>query len=350
MQAGGMERVMGELANLFSNKSNIEVHLILYGIKRDIFYPIPASVIVHRPLFIFDDSWRMISTFRTLFFLRRKVKNIRPDAMLSFGEYWNSFVLLALYGLKFPLFVSDRSQPDKSLGIMHEKLRQWLYPKATGVIAQTAVAKNVYLTKYRHQNIRVIGNPIRNILDKDQISRENVVLTVGRLIESKQQDKLIEIFAKINRPDWKLVIVGYDHLKQENRHKLEDLAQKLNIEKSVLFVGKQSNVDDFYLSSKIFAFTSISEGFPNAIGEAMSAGLPVVAFDCVAGPSEMIEEGQNGFLIPLLDLDLFRMKLELLMEEVVLRERLGAYARESISRFSKENIGEQFFQFIMPDK
>ncbi len=342
--------MMGELANHFSNKSNVEVHLILYGIKRDIFYPIPASVIVHRPLFIFDDSWRMISALRTLFFLRRKVKNIRPAAVLSFGEYWNSFVLLALYGLKFPLFVSDRSQPDKSLGMMHEKLRQWLYPKATGVIAQTAVAKKIHLTKYVHQNIAVIGNPIRSIINKDQISRENTVLMVGRLIASKQQDKLIEIFAKINRPDWKLVIVGYDHLKQENRYKLESLAQKLNIVKRVFFVGKQSNVDEFYLSSKIFAFTSISEGFPNSIGEAMSAGLPVIAFDCVAGPSEMIENGQNGFLIPLLDLDLFRMKLELLMDESALRERFGAQAQKTISRFSIESIGDQFFQFIMPDK
>ena len=345
-----MERVMGELANLFSNKSNVEVHLILYGIKRDIFYPIPASVIVHRPFFIFDDSWRMISTFRTLFFLRRKVKNIRPDAVLSFGEYWNSFVLLALYGLKFPLFVSDRSQPDKSLGMMHEKLRQWLYPKATGVIAQTAVAKNVYLTKYRHQNIRVIGNPIRNILDKDQISKENCVLMIGRLIESKHQDKLIEMFAKINKPDWKLVLVGYDHLKQKNTAKLQQLARELGLENRVFFEGKQPDVESYYLKSKIFAYTSSSEGFPNVIGEAMSAGLPVVAFDCVAGPSEMIVEGENGFLIPLFDEALFISKLELLMEEVALRDRLGANARKSIARFSIENIGEQFFQFIMPDK
>lgn len=342
-----MERVMAEVAHYFCGKKELDVHLILYGIKRDIFYPLPANIIVHKPSFRFNDRFRLISTLRTIAFLRKKISGLAPQAVLSFGEYWNNFVLLAMYGLNIPVFVSDRSQPDKSLGKFHDRLRNWLYPRAKGVIAQTEKARQIYEKWYRHPNIRVIGNPVRSIPARPDVVKENLVLMVGRLIKSKNQDKLIEMFARINMPDWKLVLVGYDHLKQQNMSRLQALARELNIEDRVVFAGKQADVESYYLKSSIFAFTSSSEGFPNVIGEAMSAGLPVISFDCVAGPSDLITDGHDGLLIPLFDCEMFRVKLEKLMTDASLRERLGMNARESIKRFSIDGIGERFFQFIM---
>lgn len=344
-----MERVMAELAGYFAKKQQVEVHLILYGIKRDIFYALPDNVIIHKPFFIFDDNYRLKSVIKTLFYLRKKIKEIKPDTVLSFGEYWNNFVLMATLGLSCPVFISDRSQPDKSLGKMQDKLRKWLYPFANGIIAQTEKAKQIYTSFYRHSNITVIGNPIRKIQTGEEvIERENIVLMVGRLIASKHQDKLIELFVKINNPEWKLVIVGYDHLKQNHMVRLQELVKELGAEERVVLAGKQSNVERYYLQSKIFAFTSSSEGFPNVIGEAMSAGLPVVSFDCVAGPSEMIADNENGFLVPLFDYDLFQRKLSSLMEDNAKRLDFGLDAEKSIKKFSVENIGEKFFQFILP--
>ena len=336
---------MAELATYFVGRKRVELHLLLYGIKRDIFYALPDSVIVHRPLFVFNNKIRIISSLRTLFFLRKKIKTIQPDTILSFGEYWNSFVLLALFDLRFPIYVSDRSQPDKSLGKIHDRLRNWLYPRATGVIAQTHAAKNIYQTLYRHLNMQVIGNPIRSIQEK-KIERENIVLMVGRLIRSKNQDRLIELFSKINMPEWRLMLVGYDHLKQDNRVRLVQMVSDLKLEKRVVFAGKQADVDEYYLRSKIFAFTSTSEGFPNVIGEAMAAGLPLVAFDCMAGPADMVEDGKSGFLIPLGDLELFQNQLEVLMKDSAMRAQFGEYAKGSIGRFAVDNIGEKYFEFI----
>jgi GalNAc-alpha-(1->4)-GalNAc-alpha-(1->3)-diNAcBac-PP-undecaprenol alpha-1,4-N-acetyl-D-galactosaminyltransferase len=349
LQAGGMERVMTELANHFAKKDAVKLHLILYGINRDIFYPFPGDIIIYRPSFTFDDSRRLLSTLKTLYYLRKKIKEIKPDAVLSFGEYWNNFVLMATLGLRYPVFVSDRSQPDKSLGRLQDKLRNWLYPFAKGVIAQTEKAKQIYASMYNHRNVVVIGNPVRGINNKGEaVAKENIVLMVGRLIKTKHQDKLIELFVKINQPGWKLVIVGYDHLKQNNMERLQGIVKELNAADKVVLTGKQSNVESYYLKSKIFAFTSSSEGFPNVIGEAMSAGLPVVAFDCVAGPSEMITDNENGFLIPLFDYDLFQQKLSLLMNDDTLRESMGANAKESIQHFDVEKIGNQFYNFILP--
>ena len=348
LQAGGMERVMSELVWAFSAREDVEVHLILYGISRDIFYSIPDIIHLHKPAFKFSNHFRFFNTLRTLFYLRRTIKHIRPLSVLSFGEYWNNFVLLSLLGLKYPVFVSDRSQPDKSLGRFQDILRRILYPSARGIILQTGKAKEIYLQKHRHKNIAVIGNPIRHIkANGHELQQEQRVLMVGRLIKTKHQDLLIKMFARICPPDWTLMIVGYDHLKQQHMERLKELAGDLGVEKQVIFTGKSDHIEELYLTSSIFAFTSSSEGFPNVIGEAMSAGLPVVAFDCIAGPSALIEDGVTGFLAPLFDESVFEAKLDRLIHDEALRKEMGARARESIKSFSKDKIADEFFQFLL---
>jgi len=346
LQAGGMERVMSELAWYYSKKKEVKLHLILYGKTREIFYAIPENIVVHKPAFRFNNTYRFFHTLRTIIYLRKTVNLINPDSILSFGEYWNSFVLLSLLFKKHPVFISERSQPDKSLGKFQDLLRKWLYPRATGVILQSQRAMQVYQKEYKGLNIRVIGNPIRNIQLQPEIKRENQVLMVGRLIRSKHQDNLIKIFASIDHKDWNLVLVGYDHLQQNNMDPLKKLALDWGVADRVIFAGKQTDVDKYYLNSKIFAFTSSSEGFPNAIGEAMAAGLPVVAYDCVAGPSEMVRDGENGFLVPVFDDDTFAKKLKQLMLDKELRERFGENGKEYLKKYNIQSIGDQFHQFI----
>jgi GalNAc-alpha-(1->4)-GalNAc-alpha-(1->3)-diNAcBac-PP-undecaprenol alpha-1,4-N-acetyl-D-galactosaminyltransferase len=350
LQAGGMERVMSELAWYFSKKEEVELHIVLYGITREIFFTPPDNARLHRPTFKFRNSFRLYYTLKTLAYLRKTLSRIRPDSILSFGEYWNNFVLLSMLFKKTPIYVSDRSQPNKSLGRFQDKLRQWLYPGSTGVILQSTKAKQIYQEKMSRLNIRVIGNPIREIKIQSEGKRENNILMVGRLIKTKHQDSLIRIFASLKNKEWNLVIVGYDHLKQSNMKSLKALAKELGVSERVIFAGKQSNVDEYYLKSGIFAFTSSSEGFPNAIGEAMSAGLPVVAYDCDAGPSEMIIDGQTGFLIPLFDDEAFRAKLELLIENPDQRSQLGNAGKEQIKKFNIESIGNQFYDFITDNR
>lgn len=347
LHAGGMERVIAELAAFFSTKSNVEVHLILYGIKRDIFYHLPQNITIHKPGFEFNNSNRIMNSMKTLWFVRKKIKGLKANAVLSFGESWNSFVLLALLGKKLPVYVSDRCQPNKNLGKKQEFLRRWLYPKAKGIIAQTEVAKEIYLKKNLHQNIQVIGNPIRNIIGDKVVQKENIVLSVGRLIKTKHHDELIRLFVKINQPGWKLIIVGDDALKQENMVRLRKLIVDLHASDKVILAGSQTDVESYYRSSKIFAFTSSSEGFPNVIGEAQSAGLPVIAFDCIAGPADLIQNNQNGYLVPLFDYNQFEEKLAHLMNNNQLRESMGTNAQKSVQQFEASKIAEQFYRFII---
>ncbi|PKG43425.1 glycosyltransferase [Psychroflexus sp. MES1-P1E] len=346
LHPGGMERVMSEIMDYCATEANIEIHLVLFGLKRDVFYEIPANTIVHRPNFQFDNRKRFINTLKTILFIRKKIKAIHPNTILSYGELWNNLVLIALLNTKYPVFVSDRCQPNKSLGKVHDFLRKKLYKNAKGIIAQTSIAKSIYESGFvKNTNITVIGNPIKQQASVNS-PREKIVLSVGRLIESKHHNELIKLFAKINNPDWKLVIVGGDALHQNNSEKLEKLVQSLNVKDKVILAGNQKDVASFYKKSSIFAFTSSSEGFPNVIGEALSFGLPVVAFDCIAGPSDMIVEGENGYLIDLFDYENFKLKLENLMNDNSNIQRMSKLAPISVKKFEKNTIANTYLKFI----
>lgn len=342
-----MERVMSELIKYYSLKGNLELHLIIYDNVREVFYPVPENVLVHLPLFPFNNKARAVSAIRTMFFLRMTVRSIKPSTILSFGEFWNSFVLLSLLGLPYPVFISDRCSPEKKFNALHSLFRRFLYPKSQGIIAQTKTAKEYYLRFFHHKSIRIIGNPIRFISPLQENEKENIVLMVGRYIKTKNQDKLIELFLDLNINGWRLVLAGYDHLKQDNSQKLEDIISRRNAKDKVILTGKLADVDSLYRRSKIFAFTSVSEGFPNVIGEALSAGLPVVAFDCIAGPSELIINNHNGFLIPLSDYGQFADKLRVIMNNESIRIKLGRNAVESVKRFSIPAIAEEYLKFIL---
>ena len=346
LKAGGMERVMTELANNFVMRENVEVHLILYGIRKEIFYEINKTIHLHAPYFRFRNSQRTIYTLRTMRWLRTEIKTLNPDVVLSFGEYWNSFVLLSLLGLNYPVFVSDRCQPNKKLGLVHDLLRKHLYKKAAGIICQTEQAKAITLNRYAYRNVVVIGNPIRAIQANKAVARENIIVSVGRLIDTKNFDRLISIFAKLNVSSWKLVIIGGDDNKQSHLSQLKEQIRALGLEDKVLLEGYRQDIDTYLLRSKIFALTSSSEGFPNVIGEAMSAGLPVVAYNCVAGPRDMIENDKNGFLIPVFDDWIFGEKLQYLITHEDEREQMGHYAKQSIKKFDTDIICEQFYQLL----
>lgn len=341
---GGMERVMSILANGFVLKPNTEVHLVLYGKSPKIFYDVDYRVIIHKPDFQFTN--RIIGILKTMRFLRRTIKEINPNAVLSFGEEWNNLVLLATRLLYIPVFVSDRASPYCPMSKIHRFLRIKLYSKASGVIVQTQKSKDIFSKLYHQDNFAVIGNPIRRIDIPANNKRENIIVSVGRLAKGKNYDRLIQIFVELQRKDWTLVIVGGDTQKQNNMELLRKKIESYGNPENIILAGTQSNVTQYLLKSKIFAFTSSSEGFPNVIGEALSAGLPVVSYDCVAGPSEMIEDGKNGYLVPLFDDEMMKEKLSMLMNDDKLIASMGEYAKESVLKFDSNMIVDSFFQFI----
>lgn len=340
LNAGGMERVMTELANFFASMNLVETHLIILG-RGNKFYEVSKNVIIHEPDFYFNNKYRAYYMLKTVFFLRSRVKAIDPYSILSFGEMYNSFVILASFFLDVKVYVSDRSRPNKSWGFFHNSLRRILYKRAFGIISQTSYSK-LYLEKItKHKNIKIVPNPVRK-RHIEGLDKQNIILTVGRLIHSKRLDLLLGIFAETEISDYSLWVVG-DGPELQN---LKRLSCDLQIESRVVFWGNRKDVEIFYMQSKIFAFTSSSEGFPNAILEALSFGLPTIAFDCIAGPSDLIEDGQNGFLIPELEVSLYKSKLRDLLNEP-LRVRMAKYALVSAKKYDIVTVGNVYLNTLL---
>lgn len=344
LRHGGAERVISVLANEWSKNSNYQVNLILLT-KQDHSYKIDSRVNIVEPNIGYKKNFfsKFFYTLWTIIFIRRSVKKINPTSVLSFCEIYNNIVLLALLGISTPVFVSDRNNPNMNLGLIHEYLRKKLYKKANGIIAQTKTAKRILLEKTKNENIITIPNPLRPIKINKSIIKENIIINVGRFEVQKNQKELIEIFSQLVFKDqWKLRIIGVGSLKSE----LEEMINNFHLENKVELLDFKSDIDSYFQQSKIFAFTSIYEGFPNALSEAMANGLPCISYDCPTGPSELIENKENGFLIPLHNKIEYTKKLQQLVDDEFLRNKMGEKSKEVNEKFSVSAIALKYLNFI----
>lgn len=345
LNIGGMQRVASILANHFSEQAHHAVHLIKLT-KGSNGFSIQENVTLHEPDFNYKEYPKIIRTIKTVIFLRRKIKKIKPYSILSFGDRYNAFTILSNLGLGINIYISNRMNPKISNGLFIDTMNKLLYPFAKGIIAQSNLAKMVFEKKYHKKNITVIGNPFHLPQSyNDDEKRRNLIINVGRFDDQKNQNLLVKYFIDINPDDWGLLFVG-DGRKQEQVMKLVMDSKEDN---RIKFIDHTTNIEEFYAKTKIFAFTSTSEGFPNALGEAMAAGCACLSFDCEAGPSDLIDDGMNGFLIPVGDHAHYKQKLQLLMDNPALRQCFGKKAQEKMQQFTVEKIAQQYLDFIFSD-
>jgi glycosyltransferase involved in cell wall biosynthesis len=339
LQGGGMERVMTELARVFAANPNNQVHLILMNSTRR-FYEVDEAVKIHQPPKKMGN--RLLYLLYVIRFIRATVKQLKPDTILSFGETFNSYVLIATLFLGYPVYISDRSRPDKNWGHFQHLLRYIFYRNAKGIIAQTELSKTLMLQRVPGANIKVIGNPIKPMPIAPANTRKPIILTVGRLIGSKRIDLLIQHFNEAKQPGWTLNILGDG----PERPKLEQLVQDLHLQDLVKFCGAHHDIAPFFNEASIFAFTSNSEGFPNALAEAMCAGLAPVSYNFRAGASDLITNEVNGFLVPMDDHALFLQQLKNLMGDSAMIAKFGAAAAESMKRYDLRTVADEYYNFI----
>ena len=212
-------------------------------------------------------------------------------------------------------------------------IRRRFTRKADAVVTLTREDKKYYTRAFRGKTrIVQIYNPIvipekppeYNIYSK-------TIISVGRLARQKGFDFLIEtaelVFAK--HPDWEWLILG----EGDQRQHLEAMLTKKRLD-NVRLVGKVGNVEDYLSDAAIFVMTSRYEGFPLALVEAKAIGLPAVSFDCRTGPSELIEDGVNGFLIDCFDVEQMAERICELIED---RQKRLAFSKRALDNAEKMN-------------
>ena len=336
LEAGGAERVMSTILNEWANSH--EVHLILLHKGND-HYVLSDKIIVHRLNFSTKYSGLLtpLVLIKQMLILRRLIIQLRCNTHLSFMTKYNLFVICSLLGKKIKLYVSERDSPfDKRF--LESVLRRVFYPLASGVIFQTDEAMR-QITRPGYKATKVIPNPVNIDVPASDCS-SNIILNVSRLHPKKGHDRMFRILAKTQLDAWTALCIGDG----PELKKLNELitAYDLNIK----LLGKKHDVSKYYQMASIFIFTSYWEGFPNVIAEALAHGIPVVAFDCPTGPSDLIIDGYNGYLIHDDNEVLFREKLEELLQNDLLRKQMGRHAVSSVSHLDKRLVAKEYLNFI----
>lgn len=334
LSSGGTERVLVLLADAFLERGFKIFVVTLNGAEED-FYTLPAGV--HRQTL---DISTAAQTLFGLLKLRRTLNSTRPDVIVSLIDRMNVLTLLATVGLGIPVAVSERTDPKAHrIGWFWTRLRWWIYPRARRIVVQTRGASDYFLPKFQ-ATLCVIPNPVVSPLpgsgSPDPFPEKPFLITMGRFTKEKGFDLLMRAFAGLCRdyPAWKLVIIGDGPL----RRKWEALRDQLGLSGRVLFPGRVKNPYSWLKQADLFVLSSLYEGFPNALCEAMACGLPVISTDCPSGPREIIREGLDGVLVPNQDVAALSKAMARLMSDREERERLGSRAVEVVDRFSVEKV------------
>ena len=344
LSAGGTERAAAILANYLVQKK-IEV-TVLVMFKREVYFKLNPKVKLIEPENYRDKYGKTLSFPLLLWYLRKNIKTEKPDTVLCLG-YILLTVTMAI-GINTKVIISGRSSPDRIRFPKSKVITRFYHScyslfkfRIDGIIAQTNYAKEVYQKKYNCP-IVVIPNFLREIKEFNHV-KKNQIITLGRCVFEKGQHFLLEAFAKINAPNWKLVIVGDGPLLDD----LKTQAESLNIAARVEFCGFQKDVDYYLTQSKIFGFTSIIEGYPNGLIEGMANGLAPVCFNCVAGPSDIIIDGKNGFLVPVEDTILFAERLQNLVDDSILLDKIATEASKIKQTNELNLLAEKYKEFLI---
>lgn len=337
--SGGAERVVSLLANKMVERGNqVEIVCLKFN---DVYYQTDSRVKVTLAM------QQTKNRLTEVFWLRKYLKQQKPDVVIPFTEGVYCFTILSLLGTGIPIIASERLDPA-AMSKTRKILKRILLPFADWLVVQTQSIKE-YFPKSIQKKTSIIYNPVNNSvfnlpsLQGRAGERLNRIISVGRLYPQKNQAMMIRAFAKIadNFPDWQLVIFGEGPLRAE----LEFLVSSFKLQDRVLLPGRTEYVIEELRKSNIFCMSSDYEGMSNSMIEAICVGLPIVTTD-VSGVKELVENGKNGVVVPCGDVD----KLGKTFSELMSNERLmEEYSRNNYSKkelFRIDTIVNQWEQLL----
>lgn len=193
----------------------------------------------------------------------------------------------------------------------------------------------------KYRKTTYIPNPLTSFPNKIKTENETKkIIAVGRLYGQKGFDLLAEAWAKIaiKYPDWSITIYGDGNEKKD----IENYIKKFHVEKSLTIHSAVSNIIDKYLESDFLVLSSRAEGFGLVLIEAMSCGIPCVAFNCPSGPDEIITNNVDGLLAQNGNTDDLANKIEYMITHKHERMQMGRKARLSSEKYKKDNVMKQW--------
>lgn len=275
--------------------------------------------------------------------LRRELHKERPDVVVSFIDTMNLTALAAAHGLDVPIVVSERI--DSSAHPVHPFLRvarACLYPRAARLVVQTERAARPF-RKRLGERVAVVGNPVDRppvaaSPDRPASDGRFWVIAMGRLESQKGFDRLIDAFARVasRHPLWGIKIYGEgsQHRQLAGRVSMLGLASRVRLE------GLTRDPARALADAHLMAFPSRYEGFPNALAEGLSSGLPAIGYAGVSGVEDLVIPGKTGMLLEIAQdpVEALAAALDALMSDPARRLRLGEGAASHCERWSAARV------------
>lgn len=297
---------------------------------------------------------RVIDFYSSLFFLFKYLILVRPQVIFSFQTSFAPLLLGTLLRVKVIPRVSNHPSAARMENSLLQKMshlgKRYFYRLAHRVIVNSKVNLD-YFENLTPGKVVLIHNPI-NLDEIKELSQgplqdpysPNVIklISVGRLVEQKNHILLFKALAQLLDLSWELVLVGDGKLKEI----LMQEAEKLKIASRVKFVGHQSNPFSYITKADIFIQTSLYEGSPNALVEAMALGKVCVATDCLSGPREVLQDGKYGRLVKNNDIEDFVRVLKETISNLDYWKNHVQSIKDGPNRYSLEETLSKYEQII----
>jgi glycosyltransferase involved in cell wall biosynthesis len=249
-----------------------------------------------------------------------------------------------------------RANPGPKNRLLKPVMMRLTYPRADGIhaVSKGAARGLADVAALVPDDIRVIYNPI--VDEHIDVQSQNpvthrwfaepapVIVSVGRLSKEKGYSYLLEATARILRErQVRLVIVG----EGPERAELEKQARELSIAESVDLIGYRENPYKYLARGDVFVLSSLWEGLPAVIVEAMACGVPVVATDCPSGPNEIITNESEGLLVPPEDHKALAKAILKVLSDADLADRMRATGKARAHDFHVARITRQYERFFL---
>lgn len=339
---GGAERVISNLANNFISDNKVSILVNNNNLQS---YKLNENV----KIFELDSKYiknPLIRNIKRIKNAKNIINDYNPDIIISFMPWPSYKVLLLKNKINCKVIVSDRNDPKMEYNNIIEKiLMRYLYPKADFFVFQTSDQRKFFSKKIQDKSV-VIPNPLKeNFLVDKEAKKENVIISVGRLVEQKNHKLTIDAFKEIitEFPNYKLKIFGTGNLEKE----LKDYIKNIGMSEKIFLCGVSDDIQKELIKSKIFVMSSNYEGMPNALMEAMACGIACVSTDCpCGGPKELITDNENGLLFDVGNKDMLVEKLRLLLKNESLQKKIGNNAKRIRYDYNPQKINEKWQKCI----
>jgi glycosyltransferase involved in cell wall biosynthesis len=345
--SGGTERVTTLIANQLSKREEYKISVLSLIDGSKPYFNLNSDISIYS-LYERKISFKK-NLLGSIWKIRQFVKSKNIDTLIVVDSISCIFTVPALYGLEVRHICWEHFHFKNNNGIYFRDFARKLAAKYCDYIV-TLTNKDVGFWKEGIKKIKAnlvcIPNPTPFIPNENIPKlKYKIALSVGRLVHVKGYDLLIKAWEKSikNNPDWKLCIVG-DGPEEKS---LKKLVEDLKLENTVIFTGRTNDVIQYYNSSSFFCLSSRNEGLPMVLLEAQSYNLPLIAFDCDTGPSEIISNNINGYLVKNGDIDkLSHALINMIDVKESCYMQLSNNAKLGALKFDPKNIAKQWHAII----